>query len=47
MPPVEREPGVAERSGELIELGKSDTELSDTELNSEFRIDGMTRNPEH
>jgi hypothetical protein len=23
MPPVEREPGVAERSGELVELGKS------------------------
>lgn len=26
MPPVEREPGIAERSGELVELGKSDTE---------------------
>jgi hypothetical protein len=26
MPPVEREPRAAERSGELVELGKSDTE---------------------
>ena len=28
MSPVEREPGVAETSGELVELGKSDTEKS-------------------
>jgi len=26
MPPVEREPRAAERSGELVELGKADTE---------------------
>ena len=26
MPPVEREPGIAEKSGELVEFGKSDTE---------------------
>jgi len=30
MPPVEREPGIAERSGELVELGKSDTETIET-----------------
>ena len=28
MSPVECEPGVAETSGELVELGKSDTETS-------------------
>jgi len=28
MPPAEGEPGVAERSGELVESGKSDTEIA-------------------
>jgi hypothetical protein len=42
MPPVEREPGVTERSGELVELGKSDTEMTQKQKRHRNRVKSDT-----